>query len=313
MTSKRRAFRFGVNAVTTSLTAWQENARRAEALGYDTLIAQDHFGNQLAPLPSLVAAAAVTSRLRLATLVLDNDFRHPAVVAKEAATVDVLSEGRLELGLGAGWLQADYVKTGLSFDPPGQRMARLGEAVRICKAYFSSDEPISFQGRYYQIEGLDTAPRPVQRPRPPIMVGGRQRRMLALAATEADIVGLSLLDRRGPDLPEPPTFHQKVGWVREAAGSRFDALELHVNLSLVAVTDARSPSSSASAEIEQVATRTGQTPEQVLASPGTLIGSVDSIVELLQARREEFGVTYYVVHGRFLDAFAPVVARANAT
>ncbi len=124
-------FRFGVNAVTTSRVDWEDSARRAEALGYSTLIAQDHFGAQLAPVPSLVAAAAVTSRLRLATLVLDNDFRHPALLAKEAATLDVLTEGRFELGLGAGWLQADYVKTGLPFDPPGVRVARLSESVEI--------------------------------------------------------------------------------------------------------------------------------------------------------------------------------------
>src|ERR1700736_798820 len=121
-----RPFRFGVNSVTTSAQEWQDTARKAEALGYSTFIAQDHFGQQLAPLPALVAAGAVTSRLRLATLVLDNDFRHPAAVAKEAATVDVLTNGRFELGLGAGWLQSDYDKTGLPFDPPSVRLERLG-------------------------------------------------------------------------------------------------------------------------------------------------------------------------------------------
>jgi probable F420-dependent oxidoreductase len=179
-----------VNSVTTSPTEWRETARKAEALGYDTLIVQDHFANQLGPLPALVAAADVTSGIRLATLVLDNDFRHPAVVAKDAATVDVLSDGRLELGLGAGWLQADYVKAGLSFDPPGQRLAKLAEAVQICKAFFCSEEPISFSGEHYQIQGLDTSPRPVQKPRPKIMVGGRQIRALELAAREAVIVGI---------------------------------------------------------------------------------------------------------------------------
>jgi probable F420-dependent oxidoreductase len=142
--SSPRPFRFGINSVTTSLQEWQDVARKAEALGYSTLIAQDHFGKQFAPLPALVAAGAVTSRLRLATLVLDNDFRHPAAVAKEAATVDVLSNGRMELGLGAGWLQADYTKTGLAYDPPAQRLERLGEAVRICKAFFASEDTISF-------------------------------------------------------------------------------------------------------------------------------------------------------------------------
>jgi probable F420-dependent oxidoreductase len=303
--SRRRAFRFGVNHVTTSLQEWQEVARKTEALGFDTLIAQDHFGKQFAPLPSLVAAGAITSRLRLATLVLDNDFRHPAVVAKEAATVDVLTNGRLELGLGAGWLQSDYDKTGLPYDSPGQRLERLAEAVQICKALFASDDAVTFHGKHYQIQELDASPRPTQKPRPPIMIGGRQRRMLSLAAREADIVGISLLDRRGPGLPEPPSFAQKVEWVRQAAGERLDDLELHVNASLVAVTDHPWDA------VDAVASRTGQTREQVLDSPGTLVGSVDAIVELLLARREQYGISYYVVQGRAMEAFAPVITRLS--
>lgn len=302
--SRTRPFRFGVNSVTTSRTEWQDTARKVEALGYDTLIAQDHFANQLAPVPSLVAAAAVTSRVRLATMVLDNDFRHPAVLAKEAATVDVLSEGRLELGLGAGWLAADYARTGLSFDAPAARLARLSEAVQICKALLSSSDPVTFRGEHYQITELEPAPRPIQQPRPPLMLGGRQRRMLGLAARHADIVGLSLLDPRGPGLPAPPSFAQKVAWVREAAGDRFDDLELHVNASLVQVSE-----HPAESEIQRVAARTGQTWDQVLASPGTLIGTPAAIVETLLARREEFGVSYYVVQGRAMEAFAPVIAR----
>jgi len=302
--SRSRAFRFGVNSVTTSRAEWEDTARKAEALGYDTLIAQDHFGNQLAPVPSLVAAAAVTSHLRLATLVLDNDFRHPALLAKEAATLDVLTEGRFELGLGAGWLQADYTRTGLSFDPPAVRLARLAESVQICKALLSSAEPVSFTGEYYRIDQLEPSPRTIQRPRPPLMLGGRQRRMLSLAAREADIVGLSLLDPRAPGLPPPPTFEQKVAWVREAAGERFDDLELHVNASLIQVTEHPSE-----AEIDRVATRTGQTHAQVLGSPGSLVGSVEAIVETLLARREAYGVSYYVVQGRVMEAFGPVIAR----
>jgi probable F420-dependent oxidoreductase len=302
--SRSRRFRFGVNSVTTARAEWLDTARKAEAFGYDTLIAQDHFANQLAPIPALVAAASVTSSLRLATLVLDNDFRHPALLAKEAATVDVLSEGRFELGLGAGWLEADYTKTGLTFDAPAVRVARLSEAVQIIKALLSGTEPVTFKGEHYQVDALEPSPRPVQQPRPRLMLGGRQRRMLRLAAREADTVGLSLLDPRGPGLPPPPTFSQKVAWVREAAGERFDDLELHVNASLVQVSDHPSE-----ADIERVATRTRQTHAQVLASPGTLIGPVDAVVETLLARREEFGVSYYVVQGRVMDAFAPVVAR----
>jgi probable F420-dependent oxidoreductase len=303
VTGTRRAFRFGINSVTTSAQEWLDIARKAEALGYSTLIAQDHFGKQFAPLPALVAAGAVTSVLRLATLVLDNDFRHPAAVAKEAATVDVLTNGRVELGLGAGWLKSDYDQTGLPYDPPGVRVERLTESIQICKALFSSEEPVSFTGKHYRVTGLDSSPRPIQKPRPPIMIGGRQKRMLSLAAREADIVGISLLDRRGPGLPEPPSFAQKVEWVRQAAAERFADLEIHVNASVVDVTD------SPDATIEQAAARSGQTAAQVRESPGTLAGSVDAVLEQLYARREQYGITYYVVHGRVMDAFAPIIAR----
>ncbi len=298
-----RAFRFGVNNVTTALHEWQEVARKAEALGYSTLIAQDHFANQLAPLPSLVAAGAVTSTLRLATLVLDNDFRHPAALAKEAATVDVLTGGRLELGLGAGWLKSDYDKTGIEFDAPAVRLERLAEAVQICKLLLGSEESVTFAGQHYRLNQLDALPRPIQKPRPPIMLGGRQRRMLSLAAREADIVGISLLDPRGQGQPPPPSFAQKVAWVRGAAGERWGSFDVHVNASLVIVDGVGEEA------VEQAAARSGRTPEQVRDSPGTLLGGVAGIAELLEARREQYGVNYYVVQGRVMEQFAPVVAR----
>ena len=298
-----RRFRFGVNCTTTSLDELQETARKAEATGFDTLIVQDHFASQLAPMPALVAAAGVTSRLRLATLVLDNDFRHPAVVAKEAASVDVLSRGRMELGLGAGWLRADYIKAGIPFDPPAVRMARLAEAVQICKACFCSEQPVTFRGEYYQLRDLDPLPRPIQKPRPPIMIGGRQRRMLSLAAREADIVGISLLDRRGPDQAPPPTFAQKVEWVRQAAGARFESIELHVNASVVDITER------GELAVEQLAARTGQTPAEALASPAALVGSIAGILEKLDAYRAQYGVSYWVVHARYMDVLAQVISR----
>jgi probable F420-dependent oxidoreductase len=298
----RRKFRFGVNATTTSAQEWRETARVAEALGFDTLIAQDHVGAQLAPLPALVAAAEVTSRLRLATLVLDNDFRHPAMVAQEAATVDVLSGGRMELGLGAGWLESDYARTGIAFDPPAVRLARLAEAVQICKAYFSSEQPVSFRGTYYCIQDLNPLPRPVQKPLP-IMVGGRRRRTLSLAAREADIVSISLLDRPVAGEPPPPTFAEKIAWVRSAAGERFSSLQLHVNASVVEVTD--DPTDALAA----FSARTGQPLQEAQTSPGVLAGSVEAIVEKLHASREQFGVNYWVMHGRNMHGFAQVIAR----
>ncbi len=297
----QRAFRFGVNCTTTSGEEWLETARRAEALGYSTLIAQDHFGAQLGPLPALAAAGMVTTTLRLATLVLDNDFRHPAVLAKDAATVDVLTGGRLELGLGAGWLQSDYLKAGLPYDAPGVRLSRLAEAVHIVKACFTESESVSFSGKHYQIEKLDALPHPVQKPRPPIMVGGRQRRALSLAAREADIVSISLLDPPGPGGPSAASFAQKVTWVRDAAGARWEDIEVHVNASVVAI------GSQAFDELSQVAQRRGVPVSQL--GPGVLAPSIDAIVEQLQMQREQFGVSYYVVPKRYMDTLAPVIAR----
>jgi probable F420-dependent oxidoreductase len=297
-----RPLRFGVTSSTSSPDELRTLARSAEQLGFSTLVVFDHFGQQLAPLPALVAVAAITTTLRLGTIVLDNDFRHPAVLAKEAATVDALSNGRLELGLGAGWLVADYEKSGLQFDPPGVRLERLAEAVHIVKAFFSG-HAVTFHGRHYQIEGLDAAPIATQRPRPPLMIGGRQRRMLSFAAREADIVSISLLDRPAPGEPKPPTFTQKLDWVREAAGARFQDIELHVNVSLVERTDNQR------AALDRLATQLNVPPAEVLESPARLVGSVDAIAEQLLAWRERNDVTYFAFGARFMDAMAPVVAK----
>ncbi|MDQ6674773.1 MAG: TIGR03621 family F420-dependent LLM class oxidoreductase [Chloroflexota bacterium] len=302
-----RRFRFGVRTGTTSLWEWQEIARKSEAVGFDTLVAQDRFGKQFSPVPALVAAGAVTVRLRLGTMVLDNDLRHPAALAKEAATVDVMTSGRLELGLGAGWPQSEYDRIGLALHAPSERLERLSESVQICKLFFTcADETFSFAGKHYRLEQLDASPRPTRKPRPPILLAGHQRSMLALAGREADIVGISLPERPVEGQPTP-TFAEKLEWVREAAGDRFGDLEIQVNASHVDVTDDRQ------AAIDQMVLRTGQSPAEIQASPGTLVGSVESIVEQLHASRERYGVSYYVVHARFMDAFAPILARVNGS
>jgi probable F420-dependent oxidoreductase len=298
----KRAFRFGVQNTGSSLAEWQEFARKAEDMGFSTIVVQDHFGPQLAPLPALLAAAAVTQTIRLGTLVLDNDFRHPAAMAKEAASVDVLSGGRLELGLGAGWMMPDYQKTGISFEPPAQRLSRFKETVAITKAFFTQDS-VTFNGRHYQISGLDASPKVTQTPHPPLLVGGRQKGMLSFAAREADIVSISMLDRRTPDGPPPPSFAEKVGWVREAAGERFKDIELHANASNFEVTD------NAQASLERIASRAQVPVEDLSKSPANLIGSVESIVEQVQAWREECGLTYFVVQSRIMESVAPVLAR----
>jgi probable F420-dependent oxidoreductase len=183
-----RPFRFGVTGGRQTRQEWLDLARKTDDLGYSTLLLPDHFGPQLAPLPALLAAATATPRLRVGTIVLDNDFRHPALLAKEAATIDLMTDGRFELGIGAGWMEADYRVSGLPFDPAGVRVARLTEAVQIIKAFFADDGPVTFHGKYYRVDNLQPGPRPSQRP--PLLIAGTRRRMLTLAAREADIVGL---------------------------------------------------------------------------------------------------------------------------
>jgi probable F420-dependent oxidoreductase len=298
-----RPFRFGAQYTGTTLEDWQNFARKAEDLGYSTIVAQDHFGPQLTPLLSLVAAAAVTSTIRLATIVLDNDFRHPAVTAKEAATADVLTGGRLELGLGAGWMMADYEKTHIPFEAPGVRFERLRETAKIVKAFFEEETAVNFEGKHYQITNLDASPKSPQKPHPPIMIGGRQKRMLSMAGREADIVSISMLDRRTPDGPPPPSFGEKVEWVKAAAGERFGAIEIHAMGGGTVVTDDQQEA------LEAAATRLQIPVEDVLKSPANLIGSADAIADQLLRWRENYHVSYIVLQQRTMESFAPVIAK----
>jgi probable F420-dependent oxidoreductase len=300
-----RRFRFGVSNHGSTPMDWQRFARHVEDLGFSTLVISDHFGtNQLAPLPALMAAGAATSTLRLAAIVLNNDFRHPAVMAKEAATVDVLTGGRLELGLGAGWELSDYTSSGITFGRPRERLAKLTETIRICKALFTG-EAITFRGDYYQIDNLTGFPLPLQKPHPPIMIGGRQRQLLSLAAREANIIGVSLIDAHDPHRGKPPPVSDKIAWIRAAAGSRFDELELQVNAPDIVVTDQPRQA------LEEVAARRGLTVSEVLESPAVLVGSSESIIERLFALRERYGLSYFVVPARSADAVAKVVAHAT--
>jgi probable F420-dependent oxidoreductase len=303
----RRPFRFAVFAYeAASRQAWEENVRRVEALGYAILVMPDHFMNPLTPVPALAAAAAVTTTLRIGTIVFANDFRHPALLAKEAATLDLLSDGRFEFGLGAGWFQTEYERAGIAFDPPGQRIGRMHEALTIFKGLWS-DVPLTFQGTHYAIAGLDGTPKPVQKPHPPIFIGGTGRRMLRLAGQEADIVGFipKNLPGGGHDwlASTPELLTEQIGWVREGAGARFDQLELSMVAFRAIVTDR--PREAAA----EVGRDHDLTPDQVLASPDFLIGSEDAIVECLLSRREQFGVSYLEIAARDAAGFAPVVAR----
>ena len=304
-----RPFRFQVSTgATPDRHGWQELARKAEGLGYASLAIADHLDDQFAPLPALMAAAAATDRLVLTPLVLANDFRHPAVLAKELATLDLLSDGRLEIGLGAGWMRSDYDQAGLHYDSAGTRIGRLGETVAVLKGLFA-DGPFSYRGAHHRIEAIDGLPKPVQRPRPPILLAGGGRRMLTLAAREADIIGVNLnlaagvIDARvGASSTHEATL-EKLRWIRDAAGLRFDAIELHVRTQVAMLHD--NPRELA----EALGPALGLTAEDALGSPHALVGSIDSIVDTLLERRERYGFSYICWHDDAIDALAPVVAR----
>jgi probable F420-dependent oxidoreductase len=306
-----RRFRFGVQLATApSAQEWARQARRAEELGFSTLFLPDHFGDQLAPLPAMMAAADATSTLRVGSLVLDNDFKHPAVLAKEIATVDVLSGGRVEFGLGAGWMTTDYEQSGIPHDPASIRVDRLEEAVAVCKGLFS-EGPFSFEGRHYRIEALDGLPLPAQRPHPPLLLGGGGRRMLSLAAREADIVGINPSLAAGEIGTEAAAdavasaTDRKVGWVREAAGDRYDDLELNVLVFMVAVTE------DAAGTAELLAATFGIDPAEALEVPHALVGTVEEICERLEQRRDRWDLSYTVVQGDAMEAMAPVIERLH--
>ncbi len=311
-----RRFRFGVLGESVpSGKQLLDEARRAEDLGYATFVLRDHlvtepFGPQLAPLPALTAVASATTTLRIGTLVLGNDYRHPAILAKEAATLDHLSGGRLELGLGAGWLRDEYDRAGITFDPPGVRVSRFEESVALLKGLLAGSA-ITFSGTHYSLNGLDSFPKPTQRPRPPILVGAGSRRMLCIAGREADIVGI--LPRALPDgtisedLAErsPDAIARKVEWVREAAGARFHSVELSMVISPHIADD-----HNGAAELYAADHGWGvAAADHVLEMPSAFVGPVGRIVDDMLARRDQYGFSYYVVSDRDLDAFSPVVDR----
>ena len=310
--SLAQPFRFGVGVFeATSAADWGDRARRVESLGYDTLLIPDHFHQNLfAAVPALTAAALATTTLRSGTAVFDNDFRHPAVLAKETATLDVLSSGRFEMGIGAGWHKEEYDQTGIPFDPPWVRVSRMEEAVHVIKGLWA-EEPFTFTGKHYTISGLNSWPKPLQRPHPPIFIGAGGKRMLCFAAQEAEIIGIlaQALPGGGLDIPgdTEARLAEKVDWVRESAGKRFEHLELSMLFWQVAVTDDRR------AGAEEVASTRRLTPEQVLTSPYFLVGGIDTIVERLQTLRDLYGFSYFKVFPRDMEAFAPVVTRLTGT
>lgn len=293
-----------------SLREWQALARQAEDLGYDTFLISEHFGAHFSMGSALVSAAAATSRLRVGTLVCDTDFRHPALLAKEAASIDVLTEGRFELGLGAGWMLTDYQQTGIPFEAPVVRAERFRESLRILKGLFAPG-PFTFHGKQFHIEGLDGLPKPHQQPHMAIVVGGGGPAMMRLAAREADVVSVAMgaLPGGGLNWPDasPASFDAKLRLIREAAGERYASLEVNLLMQKTVVTD--NPRQAAEAQSPAWGIR----PEAVLETPLALLGSVESMAEQLQARRERWDASYVCVFADAMEAFGPVIAKLAGT
>lgn len=320
--SGRRPFRFGVEAApTTSRDEWIESARRAEDLGYSAINLGLHIplggGGMFA---AMATAAAATSSLRITTTVIPNDFYSPAMLALEAGTFDRLSDGRLDLGIGAGWLKPDFDALGLPFRPGVERMRRLEEVLGTVKALLQGDATAA--GRYYPALGPLPGARSAQQPHPPIFVGGGGRRILEIAAREADIVGLDLKSRADGriDVAEirAERVAERVKYVRETAGSRIDELELHILCHTVFVVDdpKRGPQLAAdhlASFPPSLVVNADLSVEELMASPHVLVGSVDHIVDTLQERRERYGISYICVLAPLLESFAPVVARLAGT
>lgn len=305
----KNKFRFGLTTTGAgSAGAWKEKVLKTEALGFSTLLLPDHFIEQIATIPAMMSAAAYTSDLRVGSIVCSNDFRHPILLAKETATIDMLSNGRVELGIGAGWLKSEYDALGLFFDSPGTRISRLEEAVQILKAYFK-DDPVKFEGTYYTINGehgLEKIPEPVQKPHPPLLIGGGGKRILKLAAREADIIGIALKTSALGNGPDPQdiatTMQQKITWIQEAAGDRFETIELHLQTWAVMVTDDRESAA------QMLGKQFPLPPAMLLNLPYLLIGTVEEIAAQIEQTRELYGISYFSVFDRHIDEFAPVVS-----
>ncbi|MFZ9629697.1 MAG: TIGR03621 family F420-dependent LLM class oxidoreductase [Ilumatobacteraceae bacterium] len=303
-----RRFRFGVEMMAPfDGMTWAESARHLEDLGYSTLFAPDHLHEGYGPITAMASAVMVTESLVVAPAVLAADFRHPAFLARELSSIDVLSGGRLEVGLGAGYQTMDYDKSGLPMDPPGVRVDRLIEHVAVLKGLFRPG-PFSFRGQHYTITDLDSIPTPHRDGGPPIFVAGGGRRMLEFAAREADIVGVNVhlatsAARRGPTDGLAASVDERFDWIRSAAGDRFDDLEFHAWCGVARVTD------DAGRVLERLRARFDGSDDDILGSPLVMVGTVDEIADRLVARRDRWGFSYFTVLQEVAENFAPVVQR----
>ena len=302
-----RGFRFGVQvSKETTAKGWAELARRTEAAGYEVLTMPDHFTEQLAPIPALMAAASATTTLRVGALVFDNDYKHPVVLAKELATIDLLSDGRLEIGLGAGWMISDYEEAGMPYDSPKVRIDRFIEGVAVIRGAMT-DGSFSFSGDYYAITNYNGQPKPVQT-RPPLLIGGGGKRVLTYAAREADIIGINGTMTAGVVGPEAlatmtaESVDEKVAIVAAAGAHRINDIEMNIRTFFVKVTNDRAKT------VDSISSMFGVSKDMIDASPFALIGSVEECIEQLLERRERWGFSYTIVGAENIDECAPIVA-----
>jgi probable F420-dependent oxidoreductase len=304
-----RPFRFAVVVARLhDAQSWRRLCREVEALGYSSLYVPDTCTAQMGPLAALGAAAAHTKTLRVGMLVANNDLRNPAVLVKELATLDVLSAGRLDWGMGAGWFRPDYRSIGLPFDRPAVRVDRMIEAVDLMQRIFSG-APVTYKGRYYTAKDLLGAPEPVQKPHPPLLIGAAERKMLTFAGKKADMVSVNrsfstvAFGGKPPRKRPDEAVAEQIGWIRAGAGGRFNDIEISMEVNPPLMVTARRR-----AALAQVAGSTGLPPEQVMADPRTWVGSTQAIFESLQSHRERFGVSHWVVYEQYLRDAAPIVA-----
>jgi probable F420-dependent oxidoreductase len=303
-----KPFRFGVQASSQpDRKSWIDLAKRTEAAGFDVLTMPDHFTDQLAPVPALMSVADATTKLRVGALVWDNDYKHPVVLAKELATMDLLSDGRLELGIGAGWMISDYEQSGIPYDRAGLRIDRMIEGIDVMKGCFAQGA-FSYAGKHYTITNYDGLPKPLQAPCPPILIGGGGKRVLTYAAQVADIIGINATMSAGAVGPEAistmtaEAVDGKVDIIRETAGDRFNHVEMNIRAFLVNITD------DAAGAISRLAAGMGVEESMVAETPFALMGPPSKLIEDLIARRERWGFSYVIVGGEDVEKFAPVVA-----
>jgi probable F420-dependent oxidoreductase len=318
-----RPFRFAVQATNArDAREWRELVHKVEALGYSTLVLADHYlgpgpaqrtahtpRKDLAPIPAMASAAAVSETLRIGCRVFCVDYHVPAVLAKEAATLDLLSDGRLEFGIGAGWSEGEYRAMGVAFDAPRRRVEKVEEVVALLKAHCRGEE-LDCTGEHVSVRGYAGTPPPVQKPHPPIMIGGGKQRVLSLAGREADIASISnvpFIARNDDGLSPSAEAARRVGYVRAAAAERFATLEIESSPYFTEVTG------DTAGALDRVSEAVGATTDVLVEHPNVLVGSPDAIVERLELRRETFSISYVTIQQSQVEAFAPIVARLHGS